>query len=274
MALRINANVASLNAQKNLSNVTGRLGKSFERLSSGLRINRAGDDAAGLAISERMRADVRSFRQAERNANDGVSLIQTAEGALNEVNGLLGRMRELAVQSASGTLSSSDKDALDAEFQQLQSEIDRIAQASEFNSTNLLDGVTTSVTLQVGANTTSGVDTLDVTLESIRSTDLGVDSLDIGDGGDTDAAISSIDAAILSVTDFRGNLGAVQNRLESTITNLQVTTENLVAAESRIRDVDVAAETAELTRNSIIQQAALAILGQANIQPQQALSLL
>jgi flagellin len=274
MALRINANVASLNAQRSLSVVTDRLGKSFERLSSGLRVNRAGDDAAGLAISERMRADIRSLNQARRNASDGVSLIQTTEGALNEADSLLIRMRELAIQSGSGTLSDSDQDALDLEFQQLVSEIDRIAQGAEFNDKALLDGTTTSITLQVGSGTTAGVDTLTLSLESMRITDLSVDSLDIGSGGDVNAAISAIDSALGTVLDFRAGLGAIQNRLESTMVTLDINVENLTASESRIRDVDVASESAELTRNSIIQQAAVAILGQANVQPQLALSLL
>lgn len=274
MALRINANIAALNSQRHLATVSTRLGSSFERLSSGLRINKAADDAAGLAISERMRADIRSFQQAARNANDGVSLIQTAEGSLNEVNGLLVRMRELAIQSASGTLAGTDRDALDAEFQQLVLEIDRIAQGAEFNGLNLLDGTSSAIALQIGTGTTAGVDSIDVALDSIRAGDLLISGLDIGQGGDAFAAISSIDSAINVVTDSRGRLGAIQNRLESTITNLQISAENLSAAESRIRDVDVAAETAELTRNSILQQAAIAILAQANVQPQAALSLI
>lgn len=274
MALRINSNFASLNARRHLSLVSRGLGKSFERLSSGLRINRASDDAAGLAISERMRADIRSMRQAERNASDGISLIQTAEGALGEVNNLLVRMRELATQSSNGTLSTSDKDALDAEFQQLVSEVDRIAEATEFNDISVLDGTTTSLSLQIGPNTNPAVDTLSVSFQSTRTADLSLGSLDIGSSGDPSTAISSIDAAISSVTTFRANLGAVHNRLESAVSSLQNGAENLVAAESRIRDIDVAAETARLTRNSILQQAALSILAQANLQPQAILRLL
>ncbi len=274
MALRINSNTASLNAQRNLGKVTGRLGKSFERLSSGLRITKASDDAAGLAITERMRAEIRSLQQASRNANDGVSLIQTAEGAINEVSSLLIRMRELSVQAASGTLSSGDKDALDTEFQELVSEIDRISQATEFNNIQLLDGSTTSISLQIGSGTAAAIDTLSLGLQATQASDLSVGSLAIGAAGDPTAAISAIDAAINTVTDFRATLGASQNRLEATMSNLSSSIENLVSAESRIRDVDVAAETAELTRNSIIQQAAVSILAQANAQPQTALSLL
>ncbi len=274
MALRINSNVASLNAQRNLANVSDRLGSSFERLSSGLRINRAADDAAGLAISERMRADVRSFQQASRNANDGISLVQTAEGSLDEVNSLLTRMRELSVQASNGTLSDGDKDALDTEFQELISEVDRISAASEFNGISLLDGNTTSISLQVGADTAAGVDTISLSLQDTDATALSLNALDIGASGDAATAISNIDAAINTVTDFRATLGASQNRIESTISNLSSTIENLSAAESRIRDVDVAAETARLTRNSIIQQAAVSILSQANSQPQAALNLL
>lgn len=274
MPLRINNNIASLSAQKNLTMATNKLGGSFEKLSSGLRITKAADDAAGLAISERMRADVASFAQASRNASDGISLVQTAEGALNEISSILTRMRELAVQSSNGTFSNEDKDTLDNELQELVGEIDRISQASEFNGTNLLDGSSSTLTLQVGKGTSTSIDQITVTLDNTRTSALTIDSLDIGSGGSTSTALTNIDAAINEVARVRGQFGAAQNRLQSTVNNLAVSIENLQAAESGIRDVDVAEETSKLTRNSIIQQAAISILAQANVQPQAALSLL
>lgn len=274
MALRINTNLASISAQKHLAQSTGMLGKSYERLSSGLRVVRAADDAAGLGISERMRARIRSIAQASRNATDGISLVQTGEGGLNEINSILTRMRQLAIQSANGTASGSDRDTMDQELQQLVVEIDRIAQATTFNGNSLLDGSVSAVTLQIGENTVSGVDTMDLTLSSARTSALTLDSLDIGSGGDQNTAITNIDAAISAVTQLRGLLGAYQNRLQSTVNNLAVQVENLQAAESQIRDVDVAEETAQLTRLSIMQQAGISVLAQANVQPQTALSLI
>ena len=274
MGLRVNTNVTSINAQRNLASVTDRLSTNFRRLSTGLRISTAADDAAGLAISERLRSQVRSLDQAKRNANDGISLVQTAEGALNEVNSVLTRLRELSIQSANGSVSNQDKDTLNEEFTSLVDEIDRIAQSTEFNGINLLDGSSASVSFQVGYGTTAGVDTLDVTLQAADETALGLDSLDISSTGNTSTAIAAIDTAINTVSSLRGSLGAAQNRLGSTINNLAIQTENLSAAESRIRDVDVAYETAQLTRNSILQQASISILAQANAQPQAALALL
>ena len=274
MGLRVNTNVTSINAQRNLASVTDRLSTNFRRLSTGLRISTAADDAAGLAISERLRSQVRSLDQAKRNANDGISLVQTAEGALNEVNSVLTRLRELSIQAANGSVSNQDKDTLNEEFTSLVDEIDRIAQSTEFNGINLLDGSSASVSFQVGYGTTAGVDTLDVTLQAADETALGLNGLDIGATGDTSAAIAAIDTAINTVSSLRGSLGAAQNRLGSTINNLAIQTENLSAAESRIRDVDVAYETAQLTRNSILQQASISVLAQANAQPQSALALL
>ena len=274
MGLRVNTNVASINAQRNLANVTGRLGTNYRRLSTGLRISTAADDAAGLAISERLRSQVRSLEQAKRNANDGISLVQTAEGALNEVSSILIRLRELAIQSANGSVSGQDQDTLDEEFQSLVSEVDRIGRSTEFNGIKLLDGSSTSVSFQVGFGTTTGIDTLAVTLSPALATSLSLNTLDIGSGGTTTLAINNIDNAINSVSSLRGTLGAIQNRLGSTINNLAIQVENLSAAESRIRDVDVALETAQLTRNSILQQASISILAQANAQPQSALTLL
>lgn len=274
MALRINNNVASLTAQKNLAQVSGRLQGNFKRLASGLRIATAADDAAGLAISERLRSQIRSLSQAERNGNDAISLTQTAEGGLNEVSNILIRMRELAVQANTGTVSDSDKDTLQNELSELVDEIDRIAQQAEFNDIALLDGSSTTVEFAVGIGDEAGVDTISVTLDSVRTSDLSIDSIDIGSTGDVSVALDAIDNAIDTISEFRGRLGSTENRLNSAIANLQQRVESLTAAESRIRDVDVAKESADLTRNNILQQASLAILAQANLQPQSALQLL
>ena len=274
MGLRVNTNVASINAQRNLSSVTDRLGGNYRKLSTGLRISSAADDAAGLAISERLRSQVRSLEQGKRNANDGISLVQTAEGSLNEVSSILTRLRELAVQSSNGTVSNQDKKTLDEEFQSLIGEVNRIGRSTEFNGVKLLDGSSSSVSFQVGFGTTAGIDTLAVSLSASLSTSLALNSLDIGSGGATTTAITNIDAAINKVSSLRGSLGAIQNRLGSTINNLAIQTENLTAAESRIRDVDIAYETSQLTRNNILQQASISVLAQANAQPQSALQLL
>ena len=274
MGLRVNTNVTSINAQRNLSQVTGRLSTNFRRLSTGLRISSAADDAAGLAISERLRSQVRSLDQAKRNANDGISMVQTAEGALNEVSSILTRLRELSIQANNGTVSDTDKDTLNEEFTSLVNEIDRIGNSTEFNNIKLLDGSASTVSFQVGFGTTANIDTLDVTLQEATASNLGLSSLDIGSTGSQTGAITAIDTAINTVSGLRGSLGAVQNRLGSTINNLAIQTENLSAAESRIRDVDVAYETAQLTRNNILQQASISVLSQANAQPQAALTLL
>jgi flagellin len=274
MALAVNTNVYSINAQKNLSRVTTRLAGNFSRLSSGLRIATAADDAAGLAISERFRAQIRSLQRAQLNANDGISIMQTAEGALNEVSSMLVRMRELAIQANNGSVSGADKDSLQQEFSSLIDEIDRIAQATKFNNVALLDGSTSSMTLQVGEGTTANVDTVTLNLSNMRTSTLGIDTADIGSSGNITSAITALDTAIDTVTSARGTFGGVMNRLQATINNLGVSIENISAAESRVRDVDVAYETAELTKNSIMQQAALSILAQTNVQPQIALTLL
>ncbi len=274
MGLRVNTNAASINAQRNLSMVTDKLSSNFRRLSTGLRISTAADDAAGLAISERLRSQIRSLDQAKRNANDGISLVQTAEGALNEVSSILTRLRELAIQSSNGSVSNQDRETLDAEFQQLVNEVDRIGRSTEFSGIKLLDGSASSVNFHVGFGTTANIDTISVSLSAALSTSLALQSLDIGSGGTTTTAITNIDAAINSVSSLRGSLGAVQNRLGSTINNLAITVENLSSAETRIRDVDVAYETSQLTRNSILQQASISVLAQANALPQSALALL
>jgi len=273
MALRINSNLSALNAQRGLASVSGRLERNFQRLSTGLRITSAADDAAGLGISERLRAQIASLSQAQRNANDGISLTQTAEGSLNEVSNILIRMRELATAAANGTVSDSDKATLNSEFSDLIDEVDRIAQSSDFNNVKLLDGSTAAITFQVGAGVTAN-DTIAVSLTSSLGSDLGITSLDISSAGSSTTAITAIDSAIDSVSATRGRLGAAQNRLQSTIANLGVSIESLSAANSRIRDVDVASESADLTRNTIMQQAAASVLAQANVQPQIALQLL
>jgi len=271
MGLRVNTNVASLTAQRNLASVTSRLQGNYARLSSGLRIATASDDAAGLGISERMRSQIRSYAVAGRNAQDGVSLTQTAEGALQEVSNNLTRMRELAIQAANGTLTTTDRATIDAEFQELVTEIDRVSGEAAFNGLNLLDGSTASIDLQVGVD---AGDTITVNMVDATAATLGIDALDVTSAANASAALTALDTAIDSVSTGRGTLGAAQNRLNSAIASIANTRENLSAAESRIRDVDVAAETADLTRNTIMQQAAVSVLAQANVQPQLALNLL
>ncbi|MCP5067367.1 MAG: flagellin FliC [bacterium] len=273
MGLRVNTNIASLNAQRNLSNTTNNLQRSLERLSSGLRITRASDDAAGLAISERFRAEVRSLQQAQRNANDGISLLQTAEGALNESSGILTRLRELAIQSANGTLGTAERTTLDNEFNDLVSEIGRIAQVTEFNGTSLLDGTAASITFQVGVDNTTN-DQITVTGVNATSTGIGISTAGIDTVTNAQAALSLIDSAIGTVASLRAGFGTAQNRLESTIRSIAVSVENTAAAESRIRDVDIASETAILTRNQVLQQAGISVLAQANVSTQNALALL
>jgi flagellin len=274
MGLRVNTNIASINAQRNAATVTGNLQRNYQRLSTGLRIAVAADDAAGLAISERLRSQVRSLGQVSRNANDGISLVQVGEGALNEVSNILVRLRELTIQSANGSTSNTDRNTMKEEFDSLVNEIDRIGKSTLFNGVHLLDGTSSTVQFQVGINSTTGIDVLNVSLTPALATSLSLNSLDIGSGGDCSTAIGAIDSAINAVSSLRGRFGALQNRLQSTIANIGVATESLSAAESRIRDVDVAAETADLTRNSIMQQASISILQQANLQPQVALRLL
>lgn len=276
MGLRVNTNISSIIAQRNLSEVTLRLQRNYGRLASGLRVASAADDAAGLAISERLRAKIRSLQQAVRNANDGISLVQTAEGALSENSAILSRMKELAVQARNGTTSSSDRATLNDEFVSLVDALARNASATTYGGVALLDGLTDNITFQVGDETTAGVDTFTTSLANVTTNALGVDTLNINTAcfDQIDAAIDALSGAIDTVNTARGRFGASQNRLQSTISSLTVSVENLAAAESRIRDVDVASESADLTRNSILQQAATSILGQANLQPQAALSLL
>lgn len=277
MAITVNSNIASLNAQRNLLSSQGLLNKSMQRLSSGLRINSAKDDAAGLGISDRMTAQIRGMNQAARNAQDGISLAQTAEGALQETTNMLQRMREIAVQSANDTNSDDDRLSLDDEFQALALEIDRIATATEFNGVALLDGsATAALNFQVGANDVAANDviTLDIASADATAGTLAVDVLDVTDQAGSVAAITAIDLAITAVDGIRGDLGAVQSRFESTIANLMNVSENLSASRSRILDADIAMETSNMTKANILQQAGVSVLAQANQIPSLALSLL
>lgn len=269
--MRINNNIMAMNTHRQLgiNNTAG--AKSLEKLSSGYRINRAGDDAAGLSISEKMRSQIRGLKMASKNAQDGISLIQTAEGALNEAHAILQRMRELAVQSASDTNTDDDRAELQKEVTQLVDELDRIAENTEFNGMTLLDGSFSDKVIHIGANDGQ---TLTIAISSAAAADLGVDSISISTQTGADGAISTIDDAIVNLSEIRSDLGAVQNRLEYTIRNLDNAAENLQAAESRIRDVDMAQEMMEFTKNNILQQAATAMLAQANMLPQSVLQLL
>jgi flagellin len=272
----INHNLSAMNANRMANYNTGNASKSMAKLSSGLRINTAADDAAGLAISEKMRGQINGLNQAGSNAQDGISLIQTAEGALNETTSILQRMRELSVQASNGTNVSADKAAIGSEVVQLQSEIDRIQKTTEFNTQNLLSGTFSNVSFQVGANQGQ---TITLSIGNMSSIALSVDSMTIAITtgstiADTSKAISFVNAAITKVSTQRAQLGAMQNRLEHTINNLGTTSENMSAAESRIRDVDMAKEMSNYSKNNILSQAAQAMLAQANQQPQQVLQLL
>lgn len=279
MGFRINTNVDSIIGVNNLTNTNARLSKNFGRLSSGLRINKAADDAAGLGVSENLRAQIKGFNQAVRNTNDGVSIIQTAEGALNEVQNNLSRLRELAVQSASGTLQNTERAYINTEAISLLSEINRLANVTEFNGRVLLNGASSagtgsvSLDVQVGIFNTAN-DRITVSVSSARTEALGVSTVTLDTSANAQNALSSIDAAINSVSSIRSLLGATQNRLGSALVNLQSSIENLSSAESQIRDVDFAAETADLSRNQILQQAGISVLSQANSGSQAVLSLL
>ena len=271
MSMYINTNVAAINAHRNLSYNNTIMGKTMEKLASGYRINRAADDAAGLAISEKMRFQINGYRQAIRNAQDGISLIQTAEGALTEVHAMLQRMNVLANQAANGTYDDTDRDQLQKEVTQLIGEINRIAQNTNFNGITLLDGSTTTITFQIGVKST---ETLEASLAAMDASTLQIDGIDISDQAGAQAALASIEAAINMVSDQRAAFGAIQNRLEHTINNLGVTAENLSAAESRVRNADMAQEMTEFTRYQILVQAGTAMLAHANAVPQSVLKLL
>ena len=284
MPIRIFNNITSINAQNLLGQNNSRLSNSVERISSGLRINKAADDAAGLAISEGLRSDIRTLRQAVRNSNDGVSLINIAEGALNEQGGMLIRLRELASQAATGTTGSTERATIQLEFNALRNEIDRITHTTRFNDQNLIDGSLASsvssanqIFIQVGIdnNVNSRInlnEQLDLTAITVSA--LSIDSLSVTSASGALDALDAINTAIGSVTATRGQVGSVQNRLVRTISNLNISVENLQAAESQIRDADIAEEVALLTRNQIMVQASTAMVGQANLIPQSVLQLL
>ena len=275
MGLSVYNNVEAQNAHRLLSNTGANLNKSMERLSSGLRINRAADDAAGLAVSEGMRSQIRGTNVASRNAQDGVSMVQVADGALGNVGDMLQRVRDLAVQASNGTLTDAQRKNLDTEVQQILTEIGKTGTATEFNGLKILAGsvatAASAVTLQVGANASQNIA---FTIGTVSTSDLGISGLAVSTAASATAAIASLDAAISTVTTSRANLGAIQNRLEHTINRLGMTSENLQAAESRIRDADMASEMIDYTRNQILQQSGTAMLAQANQAPQSILQLL
>ncbi len=277
MGLSVNTNIAALNSYRNLSNTDNSLSKSLEKLSSGYRINRAADDAAGLAISEGLRSQIGGLKVAIRNTQDGVSVVQTAEGALTESHAILQRMRDLAVQSANGSNDTNSRSALNAEATALKDELTRIADKTTFNNVKLLDGSFSSQNFQVGY---AAGDTISVSIKGasagsgFSSTHLGVSGTDLSTASGASAAISLIDTAIKTVSTSRADLGALQNRFEHTIKNLSVTQENLQASESRIRDTDMAQEMTNFSRNQILSQAGTSMLAQANQASQNILKLL
>ena len=275
MPFRVNTNVSSVFVQKNLGRAQNRLQSNFEKLSSGLRINRAGDDAANLGVSEQMRSEIKSLRVAGRNTSDGINMVQVAEAGLAEATSMLSRMRELAVQSSSGLLQATERAYLATEFTSIQTEIDRIANTTDFNGLNLGNGTNTSVDIQVGQFAAAN-NRITVTLQDGDTTALaiGTGTVDLSTAATSQTAITAIDTALDSVNSSRATYGAAQNRLGSALSNLENYTEKLIATESTIRDVDFASETADLTRNQVFQQAGVSILSQANQGPQAALSLL
>lgn len=276
MGLRITTNVASINAQRNLSNSQHVLQNSMARLASGSRINKAADDAAGLAISESLKAQIRGLRQASKNANDGISLVQTAEGGLQEISNILIRFRELGVQAASDTIGNTERGFLDVEYQQLKQELQRIAEVTRFNGRDLLNGTGGMFAIQVGVynddfkdRITFNASAADATMEALGLTPHGLATKEAAQ-----VSIAAADDAIVSVNAIRANFGALQNRLQSTVNNLGVSDENMSAANSRIRDTDIASETSEMVRNNILLQAGVSVLSQANAAQQVALKLL
>lgn len=275
----INHNMNAMNAHRNMGVNNNNAAKAMEKLSSGLRINRAGDDAAGLAISEKMRGQIRGLDQASRNAQDGISLIQTAEGALNETTNILQRMRELSVQAANDTNATSDRVAIRTELTALQDEITRIADTTKFNGKNLINAAAangSALNIQVGANSGEGIK---ITLANMAASVIGVtttlvSNISAGTAGDANKLTTAIDEALVKVSTQRAKFGAIQNRLEHTIKNVDNTSENLQSAESRVRDVDMAKEMMNYSKNNILNQAAQSMLAQANQQPQNVLNLL
>ncbi len=279
MPLFVNTNVASQFAQRQLGKSQASAQKSLERLSTGLRINSAADDAAGLAISNKFRSQIRGLEQAQRNASDGISVIQTAEGALDQMGEIVTRMRELSIQSANGSLTDTDRTFLDSEFQSLATELDRIASSTDFNGRKLLNGsASAGIAFQVGTNNTS-TDRISISIANTQASQLGTAGTKLNSQGistvtKSQNSLGIIDAAISQISNARSKLGASQNRLNVTIDNIGTSVENLSAANARIRDVDVARETASLTRSQILVQAGVSVLAQANQSPQIALSLL
>jgi len=291
MSISMLTNVTSLAAQQNLSNAQDALSKSIGRLSSGMRINNAADDAAGLGISQSLKADITSLSQAQRNANDGISLSQVAEGGMAQMQGIVSRMRELAVESANGTLGNTERGYIQTEFKQLSGEIDRISSVTDFNGQKLLDGSAASgLTFQVGIQNTAN-DRLSLSIAKLSTSTMGtaavaastgvsavsavtIGSASLSSASGAQSAIAAFDAAIKQLSTARANVGAVQNRMQVTVSNLSVTAQNLTAANSRITDVDIASETANMTQENILSQAGVAVLAQANSMPATALSLL
>ncbi|MDH3771432.1 MAG: flagellin [Nitrospirota bacterium] len=270
----VNNNIESITAQRNLGINSAKLQGSIARLSSGLRITKASDDAAGLGISETLRAQIRSINQAVRNSNDGISLLQVADGGAANIGNLLSRLRELASQSASGILGSNERSFLDQEFVALRSEIDRISNVTEFNGTKLLSGTgNEGLSLQIGFRSSAN-DTLSLSLNDLDTAALNLTSTNVSTSQAALTALSNIDSAISSVASARANIGSLQNRIDAAVANLSVASENITAAESRIRDADIAFETSQFVRNQILVSAGVSILAQANTLPQQALSLL
>jgi flagellin len=276
MGFRINTNVASLQAQTSVSKVAKESQESFAKLSSGTRITKAADDAAGLAISEKLKAEIRSSQQANRNANDGISMVQVAEGGLNETSNILTRMRELAIQSSSDTVGDSERGMANLEYQALKSEMDRISQVTEFNGKKLLNGEGDKYEFQVGTGSSEFENRIGFEANQLSSgtESLGMSSVDIGSKEGAQESLSAVDGAIEKVSGQRAMLGSLQNRLVSTTNNLQTYTENMSAANSRIRDVDYAEETAKQARNQIITSAGTSVLAQANMSSQSALKLI
>jgi flagellin len=273
MGMSIRNNISSLNAQRNLMNTQTSLDSSLSKLSSGFRITKAGDDAAGLGISVNLESQIRSYNQATRNAQDGISLVQTAEGALNETTNLLTRLRELAMQSASDGIGNTERGYVQSESDALVSELERISQATEYNGTKLLNGAVT-LTFQVGIRNVAANDRIDVSTVDTTTATLGVDALDMSTAAGAQAALATIDTALNTVSASRATFGAVGNRLNSVVSTIQTSSENLSAANSRIRDVDVAEETSKMSRSQVLLQAGVSVLAQANQMPQIALKLL
>lgn len=277
MGLRINTNVPSLIAQRNLRTTRGHLDRTLERLSSGSKINHAGDDAAGLAISESFRAQLRGLGQAERNAQDGISLVQVAEGAMAEISNILIRMRELGVQAASDTIGQTERQFLEVEYQQLLEEIDRIAQSTEYNRVPLLNGTAATFEVQVGTRNNPVIDRIrlfDSNAADVNVVALGINLASVADKTSAQNSLGAVDNALQSVTAIRAEFGAMQNRLQSVVNNIMISRENIAAANSRIRDTDMAEETSELTKQQILMQSGVSVLGQANTTIKTALQLL